>query len=540
MMKKCFLCGALLFSVLVSGCYIAEDSSKKNITIETKASSGDMVWFMAASMDSADIPASSVPYFHISRAKIVEAENIRPEKNNDSVNEFNDSRNFNTSSEYISKSNTALLKSLSSRNLYNYSYKKKLFNPEDSDTKIKLNTDSSILKEEKATKMYSGKYCNVFFVQNGNCPITKEQLSSYKLNGRTVNLFEVFGKLFDEKIFPNITDILGAYKYKTTYENVISCPEKINIVISDLFYDYSDTSETKSGTYGYFWAGDMFKDYENQDSIIHLDSFFILENPESVYSTLAHEFNHMLNTINKSFVHKKEFSTWYTEMLSALADAMFENYLSENLKDDDSIISSRIPFFNTWYNLGFSTWRSSTTDYFPSGDVLISYGNVFAFGNFIAKNYGGFKLIKEIAENKYVDEESIVQAVRKCNPERSGITFKDILKDFSCVQITNYTTNGSFPTLAKEVAYKKNGSICLKSIDNSKYRKDYNYNYYKTSGLYAISNNTPVVLGQYGFLLYGYSKGGGSVTATIDKNYNAFAYTVLDKQKVKFTGKADL
>lgn len=524
MMKKCFLCGALLFSVLVSGCYIAEDSSKKNITIETKASSGDKVWFMAASMDSADIPASSVPYFHISRAKSVEAENIRPEKNNDSANEFNDSRNFNTSSEYISKSNTALLKSLSSRNLYNYSYKEKLFNPEDSDTKIKLNTDSSILKEEKATKMYSGKYCNVFFVQNGNCPITKERLSSYKLNGRTVNLFEVFGKLFDEKIFPNITDILGAYKYKTTYENVISCPKKINIVISDLFYDYSNTSKTKSGTYGYFWAGDMFKDYENQDSIIHLDSFFILENPESVYSTLAHEFNHMLNTINKSFVRKKEFSTWYTEMLSALADAMFENYLSENLKDDNSIVNSRIPFFNTWYNLGFSTWRSSTTDYFPSGDVLISYGNVFAFGNFIAKNYGGFKLIKEIAENKYVDEESIVQAVRKCNPERSGITFKDILKDFSCVQITNYTTNGSFPTLEKEVAYEKNGSICLKSIDNSTYLTDNN----KTSGFYAISNNTPVVLGQYGFLLYGYSKGGGSVTATIDKNYNAFAYTVLE------------
>lgn len=531
MMKKCFLCGALLFSVLVSGCYIAEDSSKKNITIETNASSGDMVWFMAASMDSADIPAASVPYFHISRAKSVEAENIRPEKNNDSSNEFNDSRNFNTSSEYISKSNTALLKSLSSRNLYNYSYKEKLFNPEYSTTKIKLNTDSSILKEEKATKMYSGKNCNVFFVKNGNCPITKEKLSSYKLNGRTVDLFEVFGKLFDEKIFPNITDILGAYKYTTTYENVISCPEKINIVISDLFYDYSNTSKTKSGTYGYFWAGDMFKDYENQDSIIHLDSFFISENPESLYSTLAHEFNHMLNTINKTFVHKKEFSTWYTEMLSALADAMFENYLSENLKDDDSIISSRIPFFNTWYNLGFSTWRSSTTDYFPSGDVLISYGNVFAFGNFIAKNYGGFELIKEIAENKYVDEESIVQAVRNCNSERSGITFKDILKDFSCVQITNYTSNGSFPTLAKEVAYKKNGSICLKSIDkdNSKYRKNYNHN--KTSGLYAISNNTPVVLGQYGFLLYGYSVGGGSVTATIDKNYNAFAYTVLDEQR---------
>lgn len=529
MMKKCFLCGALLFSVLVSGCYIAEDSSKKNITIETKASSGDKVWFMAASMDSADIPASSVPYFHISRAKSVEAENIRPEKNNDSSNEFNDSRNFNTSSEYISKSNTALLKSLSSRNLYNYSYKEKLFNPKGSTTKIKLNTDSSILKEEKATKMYSGKYCNVFFVQNGNCPITKEQLSSYKLNGRTVNLFEVFGNLFDEKIFPNITDILGAYKYTRTYENVISCPEKINIVISDLFYDYSNTSKTKSGTYGYFWAGDMFKDYENQDSIIHLDSFFISENPESVYSTLAHEFNHMLNTINKSFVHKKEFSTWYTEMLSALADAMFENYLSENLKDDNSIVNSRIPFFNTWYNLGFSTWRSDTTDYFPSGDVLISYGNVFAFGNFIAKNYGGFNLIKEIAENKYVDEESIVQAVRKYNPERSGITFKDILKDFSCVQITNYTTNGSFPTLKKEVAYKKNGSICLKSIDNSTCLTDNK----KNSGLYAISNNTPVVLGQYGFLLYGYSVGGSSVTATIDKNYNAFAYTVLDKQKVK-------
>lgn len=175
MMKNCFLCGALLFSVLVSGCYIAEDSSKKNITIETNASSDDKVWFMAASMDSADIPASSVPYFHISRAKSVEAENVRPEKNNDSADEFNDSRNFNTSSEYISKSNTALLKSLSSRNLYNYSYKEKLFNPDAIDTKIKLNTDSSILREETATRMYSGKKMQCFFCAKRKLPDNKRE-----------------------------------------------------------------------------------------------------------------------------------------------------------------------------------------------------------------------------------------------------------------------------------------------------------------------------------------------------------------------------
>lgn len=520
-MRKSFCLFAAVALFFVCGCDFNGKSSIKNMTLEIGSSQGEKVYFMAASMDNADIPAGSVPQFDFSTAR-----NAIAEKNGFSGRKAAAPRNLQRYAEGVSKMNMELLRSLNSpeRAAENVVYKEKIFYPDQENTKVELLVQDSPNQEpnqEDAEKVYSGEHCNVFFVRNGDFYITKSQLSS---------VFETLGNLFDEKIFPNITDILGKFSYPKRYENVITCPEKVNIVVADLYYDWKESQN--GGVYGYYRGADLLKNYScNQDAIIYLDSYFLSTSPESVYSTMAHEFNHMLNYMNKGLKCNLEYSTWYTEMLSALADAMFENYLVENMTEEQSIAYDRIMFFNTWHNLGFSTWRSGT-DYCPYGDVYISYGNVFAFGNFLAKNYGGFDLIREIATNISVDEDSVEQAVRKIagNP---GITFEDVLKDFSCVQISNYMNDDSLtlPTLNKKVVYPENENIYLPAIKSNLIVKDKNNRFYPNSAFLSWGAPfTPVVLGQYGFLLYGYWNGAiSSIEASCDSDYNAFAYTVVGK-----------
>lgn len=519
-MRKSFCLFAAVALFFVCGCDFNEKSSIKNMTLEIGSSQGGKVYFMAASMDNADIPAGSVPQFDFTTAR-----NAIAEKNGFSGRKAAAPRNLQRYAEGVSKMNMELLRSLNSpeRAAENVVYKEKIFYPDQENTKVELlvqDSSNQITKQENAEKVYSGKHCNVFFVQNGDFYITKSQLSS---------VFETLGNLFDVKIFPNITDILGEFGYKTRYTNAITRPEKVNIVVADLYYDWKESQD--GGVYGYYCIADLLKNYScNQDAIIYLDSYFLSKSPESVYSTMAHEFNHMLNYMHKGLEAELEFSTWYTEMLSALADAMFENYLVENMTEKQSIAYDRIRIFNTWHNLGFSTWRSGT-DYCPYGDVYISYGNVFAFGNFLAKNYGGFDLIKEIATNKCVDEDSIEQAVRKITG-KPGITFKDILKDFSCAFVSCFFKDYSIPSLRKEVFYPKNENIYLPSIGWYGYylRSEKNDDFFTNSGIYSYFNAAPVVLGQYGFLLYECLNGAiSSIEASCDSDYNAFAYTVVGK-----------
>lgn len=521
-MKKCFLVLSAFLCIVFSSCDFNDSDSKKTVNIEIDSKSGDRIWFMAASLDSRDIAASDVPCFDFASARSVSCDSSK-----NKIDNLNISSNLIRYDENISKKNQEIIKNLVYKNNSRtaaYNAVAKIFNPNVSVsevTEIGLYNGNSDFNIETAEKKYSGTYCNVFFVDNTSGKIAVSSA-----------ILENLGNLFDKMIFPYITDILGDFKYTPMYTNVISSPKKVNIVVADLYYDYKETEIEKAGIQGYFSSSDMLTDYKNQDAIIYIDSWFLRENPESVYSTLAHEFNHMLNYINKSFSKKLFFETWYTEMLSALADAMFEEYLAEDLKEENSIYMQRLPFFNTFYNLGFSNWRSETNKYFITNsygsDVYISYGNVFAFGDFLAKNYGGFDLIKEIATNDYVNEESVLIAVRKVQ-KNPNITFEDIIKDFSCVAVSNLFNDDSLPTLNKKVVYSGNKNIYLKAVKTSACYKTSDRS---NSALDILENNADsVVLGQYGFLIYEYSDSVISeINATVDKDYDAFAYTVLGKR----------
>ncbi|MDR0561418.1 MAG: hypothetical protein LBG73_01855 [Spirochaetaceae bacterium] len=199
---------------------------------------------------------------------------------------------------------------------------------------------------------------------------------------------------------------------------------RIQILVYDI--DYDADAEQDSFVLGYFWSKDFFDQTyldrynlkTNKAEIFYLDSWAMDAVPELIYSTLVHEFQHMINFNQKYIKNGKSSSTWYDEMLSMLAEDMISPLIGISSANAHHPINTRIPYFLGGYNaFGVTQWSEE----YP----LFSYGTAYAFGAYLARNYGGPKLIKEIARNSNVDASSITAALSS-----RGADFTQALKKY--------------------------------------------------------------------------------------------------------------
>ena len=281
----------------------------------------------------------------------------------------------------------------------------------------------------------SGKHCNVWCVEKDSAYMMKNPLSSY--------VFTQVREKFDE-IYPVQIQIFGDNKFSDSkWSNLLQKYDgKVNILIYDIANDACE-SQT-GGVYGFFHSLDFHTDsnYSNETECINVDSFFFNKDTEGSFQTLFHEFQHLENFVNKVVLssNDRSVSTWYNEMLSMLSEDIFTDLLGIELENAPA---NRLNFFNAYYPLGFYQWRSES-NYFPSGDVYISYANSYAFGAYLLRNFGGVGLIKEIAQNDFVDEKSITEALKSLG---KNLTFYDVLLNFYQIffESEDYTLNKSLP-----------------------------------------------------------------------------------------------
>lgn len=277
-----------------------------------------------------------------------------------------------------------------------------------------------ISNEVNASCKYVGDYCYVF-----------ADISDSKKADQGISLsnadYIALGQKFDS-CYQLEVSVSGNPFYQEYHEHYfVPCNQKIVILVSDLFGDASLNQD--SGTVGYFYNGDLWPQsymdevygknryHSNECEIFYIDSLFFTKRKETTYSTLVHEFNHMINyvvkTVNGLTENPKATSfnscdQWFTEMLSMVTEDLFQHYLG--LKDEDSP-KGRLPYFNISYNMGFRLWDTEGID------PLIMYANTYAFGAYLVRNFGGIKLLQEMAQNKNVNEEAITAALQKCNPD---------------------------------------------------------------------------------------------------------------------------
>lgn len=288
--------------------------------------------------------------------------------------------------------------------------------------------------------------------------------------------------------------------------------------IDILFYKIPDES-VSGNIIGYFWSKDNayynpggtsnYTQVSNERLMFYIDSVLAAtpqgswdindHYPSETVSTLAHEFQHMIHFYQKTIKRTGTNSdTWLNEMCSLVAEDLIADKIQANgprgvayndYTDGTTDISDgRLPWFNYQNYLGLVDWYSGT-------GTLYSYGVSYAFGAYLARNYGGAALFKSILQNNYSDYRAVTTGLAA---QGYSISFDQLLKRWgAAVLLSDRTSNssgyrynigGSFDSTTDSIGYQL-GSINLFNYspepsitDSSQFTIS---NHYKTSNRYV-------------------------------------------------------
>ncbi|MFH2115337.1 MAG: hypothetical protein ABIJ86_12610 [Spirochaetota bacterium] len=222
--------------------------------------------------------------------------------------------------------------------------------------------------------------------------------------------------------------------------------QHISILLHDIAFDYSSTQT--GGIFGYFWS----KDYDTQQylddtynapvpqtnyaEIFYLDAHFADKFPDAIYSTMAHEYQHMIHFNMKSIRLGLGSKPWFNEMCSMVAeDLVLGNIGLDPVRDGPQ---SRLDIFTYHYA------ESGLIDWLSGDEVLKSYAGAFAFGAYLARNFGGAGFFHELLHNDKVNEAAIDAAMAAPGALGNGQDFSQELLRYgeALVLTANPATEG--------------------------------------------------------------------------------------------------
>jgi len=242
------------------------------------------------------------------------------------------------------------------------------------------------------------------------------------------NNFLKVGK--DNDIYDWVTNIYGeewGNAASEKYSGFITESNEITILLTDIPYN---------GVIGYFHAKDnVSKSVEsgsNERIMFYADAVMFNDNKKEMYSTLAHEFQHMIHFYQKTILLNASDDTWINEMLSETTEDLIATKIQHTgprgVNPNDGSAGSinnrngRYPLFNENNTLSLTSWDN----------MLADYSKVNAFGTFLIRNYGGAKVLHDIMYNNKEHEDTIETA--------TGKSFDDLLKEWGiAVMLSDHT-----------------------------------------------------------------------------------------------------
>ena len=321
---------------------------------------------------------------------------------------------------------------------------------------IFIQTGDSAYSEKASTLKATGTNCNVWVVDENYSDLDDES-----------DIATIASK-FDE-IYPRVTNVFGTecdsilnYAYNeitklfdSSIVDMADCDgndtgTKINIVLCDLpsgydgyfaskDYFYYDTQLDTSG--GNLTADEKARyialNASNVGKYFYVDIESVNKSLENSLLTLAHEFQHMINFNMKTVQNSATFGTFYDEMCSMACEDMMADYLEA---DDSVTPRNRLSTFNqNFYTIGTGEWIDT-----DSLQERYSYASAYAFGAWLARQYGGAKLFKAILSNSHSDMDAMTEAVKSVAGE--DYTDEQILERY--VQALVFTTSDfTHPTM---------------------------------------------------------------------------------------------
>ncbi|PLS01485.1 Ig-like domain-containing protein [Neobacillus cucumis] len=244
---------------------------------------------------------------------------------------------------------------------------------------IETNTDYQI----NAELLYSGTKSNVW--------VYNDQITAADA--------QKLGQEFDAKIKPIVNTNFGP-------ESDVDGNGKVNI----LCYDIQDGFNGSGGyVAGYFSPYDLFAQPDsNQMEVFYIDTYPAMglgstKDVTEAYSTLAHEFQHMVNFNRTAFIEgsSSQMDTWLDEGLAMAAEQMYTG----------TALTNRIDYYN--YSDSITAGHSLLywDDY---GDVLANYSLSYLFAQYLKVQTGqGDKIFKEVLENPNNDYRAVEAVIQK-------------------------------------------------------------------------------------------------------------------------------
>ena len=320
----------------------------------------------------------------------------------------------------------------------------------------------------------------------------------------------------DNDIYDWVTNIYGeewGSDAQAKYGNFIAANDEITILLTDIDNDDSDNG----GTIGYFYPKDNFirsdVNGSNERIMFYADAVMFANTDNNgfwqkeMYSTLAHEFQHMIHFYQKYVLLDANDDTWVNEMLSEATEDLIATKIQHigprgvDPTDGSAGMSGntkgRYPEFNSIsLERSLSNWVGDTA----------SYSEVSSFGTFVLRNYNGAKILHDIVYNNLEHEDAVMDAVHK-TPQGSEKTFADLLREWGVAIILSDDDNlQNLPTY-------NTGDFTYDTYNNSTYKLgSINFFNYDPQPILQTSVGTVAPQGNY------YYKVGDNLTGVIDIN----------------------
>jgi uncharacterized protein YjdB len=292
--------------------------------------------------------------------------------------------------------------------------------------------------QKQATLRAAGQYGNIWVMDenygSGGNKITTAQA-------------QTLAAKFDS-IYPIETNLLG-YEYGggPGGDGGKDGDPKIQILV----YSIVNTSGTVQAA-GFFWSKDYYDQatidqyswpYKtNLAEIFYIDASQVNDVPDYIYSTLVHEFQHMINFNMKSVKYGRSSESWYNEMLSMMTEDVMASHIGIGVSNPLHVIQVSIPTFLTNYEkVGITEWNTLSN---------ISYAKGYAFGAYLMRNYGGASLLKEILANNSVNTGSVTAALK--TTAGSGLSFEEALRRYGEALVFSGTMPSDVLSFDKTVA----------------------------------------------------------------------------------------
>ncbi len=311
----------------------------------------------------------------------------------------------------------------------------------------------------------------------------------------TSGVGDIYG--YDTSIFGNEYFDQGDTNFANYQTSGLITPQgEIHIFILPL-NPGAPSTQGDGGTLGYFYAVDNFQQSiysdSNQKIMFQLDSQMLANTsisgntsltpsniptqgwsaqyslttptvsywPNQMLSTLAHEFQHMIHFYQKQVLQNAAGATqtWLNEMCSMVTEDFVASSLGtigpRGVPETNGLYTyapgslpsasggndpgSRLAFFNNSYTLGVENWDTN--------DPLASYGVSYAFGAWLARNYGGPQLFHDIVDSSATTDQAVVSAVNSLNglSGSSALTMPQLVEQWAATMLLGPNADQGVP-----------------------------------------------------------------------------------------------